>query len=275
MEKIAYDIITQFGALGVIIIIGIYFIWHTNRGDKRLKNDSVFVQSNNEKLDIVIENQKLLSQRIECVESRLDEKINILSEKITNQPQELVQHIKTTNHQDMMKAPDNMIKQIYISPIIHKILRKYKDIVGCDHIFYANFHNGTKSITGMPYYKFDIVSERFSPDIESDGEFAPFYQNVDITRHDKLPQILLQEQCVYCSVDENGDSPMSEWDYIIHCRMIGRGIKQLALVLLNDSNHKPIGFVGAIKYDDIKLDVDELKRCGNELELMYEKNTFN
>ena len=268
MDQLITEVISQFGALGVLIVLGVYLVYHVMKESKNSKEENC-MKENSAKLDIVLENQKILAQRVETVESRLDARIDSLISMVSAQPSATVQEIKIKAQEDIMKAPQNMQNQIKIAPRIHKVIRTYKDLINCDHIFYASFHNGTKSITGMPYYKFDIISERFSPDIENDGEFAPLYQNVDITRHDKLPQIIMQEGCVYCSIDDEGNSPMEEWDYIMYCRMIGRGIRQVAVVLLRDNELNPIGFVGAIKYDMDQMDVEELKKCTEELKQIY------
>lgn len=269
MDQLVAEIISQFGALGVLIILGSYLVYHIAKENKNAKPEHDCVKENSTKLDIVLENQKILVQRVETIESRLDARIDSLIHMVSAQPTATVQEIKIKAQEDIMKAPQNMQNQIKIAPQIHKVIRTYKDLINCDHIFYASFHNGTKSITGMPYYKFDIISERFSPDIENDGEFAPLYQNVDITRHDKLPQIIMQEGCVYCSIDDEGNSPMEEWDYIMYCRMIGRGVRQVAIVLLRDNDLNPLGFVGAIKYDMDQMDVEELKKCAEELKQIY------
>lgn len=271
MDQIIAEIVSQFGALGVLMCAVAFIIYYLIKENKSAKRDTENIKENTSKLDIVLENQRILTQRVESIESRLDARIDRLMDVVSSQPSATVREIKSQVHEDMLKASENMQLQTKLAPKIHSVIRKYKELTNSDHIFCASFHNGTKSITGMPYYKFDIISERTSPEIENDSEFAPLYQNVDIMRHDKLPQILTQEGCIHCFIDDDGNSPMEEWDYIMYCRMVGRGIKQIALVLMhNKKDHRPLGFIGIIRYDNQPMNIDELKQCGEELENIYD-----
>ena len=91
-----------------------------------------------------------------------------------------------------------MINQISIAPKIHKVMGKYIDRIGCDHIFLGWFHNGTSSISGVPFYKFDLVAEKFNPTTNpKDYEFGHMYKDVDILRHNKLPIELIQNKKIY------------------------------------------------------------------------------
>jgi hypothetical protein len=129
------------------------------------------------------------------------------------------------------------------------------------------------SITGIPYYKFDIIAERFRPDkVDRDIEFAFMYKDADLLRHDLLPSELVQKGVVHYTIDPDGTSVLEEIDNIIYRRMVGRDIKQLAVSILCDPTGTPSGFVGCVRYDYEKIDLFELKECGRELEADYASN---
>ena len=172
---------------------------------------------------------------------------------------------------------DNHSKQfldrIKLGPNIHASLRNFCNRVNTDHIFVGSFHNGNESITGIPYYKFDIIAERFAKNkVENDIEFAFMYKDADLLRHDLLPSEVVQQGTVHYIIDENENSYLEEVDDIIYRRMVGRGIKQLAISLLHDPTGMPSGFVGCVKYDYNEMDINELRECGKELENIYALN---
>lgn len=163
--------------------------------------------------------------------------------------------------------------RLKLGPQLHKSLNNYRSRINADHIFIGSFHNGNESLTGIPYYKFDIIAERFRPDkVERDIEFAFMYKDADLLRHDLLPTEVVQRNTVKYIIDENGDSELKDIDDIIYRRMVGRNIKQLAISLLRDPNGTPSGFVGCVRYDYEEIDLEELRSCGDELEQIYAVN---
>lgn len=165
------------------------------------------------------------------------------------------------------------LDRMKLGPNIHKSLRTFCTRINADHIFVGSFHNGNESITGIPYFKFDIIAERFAKDkVDDDIEFAFMYKDAELLRHDLLPSEVIQQGLVYYSIDESENSELEDVDDILYRRMIGRGIKQLAISLLHDPTGMPSGFVGCVKYDYDELDLNELKECGHELENVYALN---
>jgi hypothetical protein len=166
------------------------------------------------------------------------------------------------------------LDRIKLGPQLHKVLNNFRSRINCDHIFIGSFHNGNESITGIPYYKFDIIAERFRPDkVDRDIEFAPMYKDHDLLRHDLLPSEVVQMGVVHYIIDQDGNSNLEDVDDIVYRRMIGRDVKQLAIALLSDPNNgTPSGFVGCVKYNYDEINLMELKECSIELERMYETN---
>ena len=50
-----------------------------------------------------------------------------------------------------------------IAPIIHSVLNSSIADIKADHMLVGLLHNGTHTITGTPFMKFDVVAEKFFP----------------------------------------------------------------------------------------------------------------
>lgn len=274
MDAIISQFIAEWGTLGVVLFAIGWMLW-----DNR-KNNRTKTFQNNETLTAVkglsgqIEN---LSGKINIVDKKVDEfkeqvdnKIEILEDKVDAAPAhhmaqlDAVQIEKDKAH---LKQMDDLIK---LGPKLHRIIQNANQMIGSDHIFVGSFHNGNSSLSGIPYYKFDIIAERFSPHkVARDCEFAHMYKDADILRFDMLPSLLVQNGMVYFEVPDEGDVQLAEYDDIIWRRMRGRGIHQIALRLTRDSKGSPSGFVGVVKYDNTKLNLGGLENCAIELEEIY------
>jgi hypothetical protein len=165
------------------------------------------------------------------------------------------------------------LDRLKLGPQIHKTLNNFRTRINTDHIFIGSFHNGNESITGIPYYKFDIIAEKFKRNkSESDIEFAPMYKDNDLLRHDLLPSEVVQNGYVHYTINQDGSSELEDVDDILFSRMLGRGIKQLAIHVLRDPSGTPSGFVGCIRFDYEEMDIHELIECARELEIDYANN---
>lgn len=221
-----------------------------------------------------------LKQMFDSCINDIKSSINTINARV-NSLEAAIQTIKTTNFKPVLTScPDKIndhtkqfLDRLKLGPQLHKTLNAFRARINADHIFIGSFHNGNESLTGIPYYKFDIIAEKFrSNKVERDIEFAFMYKDADLLRHDLLPTKVVQEGCVSYTIDENGNSELADVDDIIYRRMIGRDIKQLAVSLLRDPSGTPSGFVGCVKYDYDPIDVKELQECGTELENVYAIN---
>ena len=203
--------------------------------------------------------------------------INTINNRV-NGLEALVSGIKYIANTDPIEPtkpshPKQFLDRLKLGPQLHKTLNTFRTRINADHIFIGSFHNGNESITGIPYYKFDIIAERFRPDkVERDIEFAFMYKDADLLRHDLLPSEVVQRGTVHYVIDAEGNSNLADVDDIIYRRMVGRDIKQLAISLLRDPSGTPSGFVGCVRYDYEEIDLSELKDCGTELENVYSIN---
>ncbi len=277
MDNVIGEILSTWGTVGILIVVFGYMAWDSWKAmrDRKSNNDKAMtgIELLGGKIDNINTSIKLVDQKVETVKEQFDEKIKDIESQIHDIPKNNSDHldrVKAEGHIMHLKQLDDLMK---LGPRLHKIIKDANDKIGSDHIFVGSFHNGNSSLSGIPYYKFDIIAERFSVEkVEEDTEFAHMYKDSDILRYDTLPVLLVQQGQVHFTVPETGDNKLEEYDDIIWRRMKGRGIRQIALRLTRDSKGTPSGFVGVVKYNYDKLNLDRLEDCGRELEEMYKES---
>ena len=262
-------LITELGSFGLLLGLAGFIIYNHFKDSKATagKKENVsfekiekLLSDNTSELKTII---ATTNERIDSVERSVSMQIGHIHDRIDN----IESCDKSSEH------TKQFADRLKLGPQIHKTLNTFRNRINADHIFIGSFHNGNESLTGIPYYKFDIIAERFRPDkVERDIEFAFMYKDADLLRHDLLPTEVVQRGTVKYIIDENGNSELKDIDDIIYRRMIGRNIKQLAISLLCDPSGTPSGFVGCVRYDYEDIDLTELKECGLELEQVYATN---
>lgn len=271
VENYFVEFMEQWGPLGVMVILGGFLIYDNWKMNKSKKSNDGGMNIINGKIDNLSDSIKIIDQKVDNVNSSLQSEIDLLHAKVDDLPTSninanlIYEEEQKSNH---IKQLDDLMK---LGPKLHKIMGDFNEKIGSDHIFLGSFHNGNSSLSGIPYYKFDIIAERFGVEkISNDCEFAPLYKDADILRFDSLPVKLVQESSLYFAFDENGDTKMKKYDDILWRRMLSRGIKQIAFVILRDGSAIPSGFLGCVKYDNTKkLNMKKLKECGKKLETIY------
>lgn len=288
MDQLFGNIFAQWGAVGVVFIIAIYIIVDSIKNKKTSKeSDSKLDDIKESLLDVRVEIPAIkskveylensmhqvntsLNNKIDDYHTSVTKRVENLENKIDQSPQHIISELDTRAYNLAVRHNKQMIDQIAIAPKIHKVMGDYIDRIGCDHIFLGWFHNGTSSISGVPFYKFDIVAEKFKPKSNpQDYEFGHMYKDVDILRHNKLPIELIQNKKVYYKIDSNNNSELSDVDDILYRRMVGSQIHQIALNLIQDSSEIPVGFVGCICFDLDEINFKELHNCANEINKIY------
>ena len=274
MGSIISQFITEWGTFGAVLFAIGWMVYDNWKASKERKNDDSFVQASIDKLGGKMDNLQdkigLVNNKVDEFKSQVDDRINIMEEKIDRMPSDNIEKINDLNEQHRethLKQLDDLVR---LGPKLHRIIQESNIKIGSDHIFVGSFHNGNSSLSGIPYYKFDIIAERFSPvKVARDCEFAHMYKDADILRFDTLPILLVQQGQVYFNVPGEGKIDMMNYDDIIWRRMRGRGIRQIALNILRDSKNTPSGFVGVVKYDDEVMNLKYLEECAEELEEIY------
>lgn len=266
MENIV-TLVTELGSFGLLLGLAGFIIY------SYIKNQSAVKNANNDDIkelkQLMKDNTADIKKSIDAVNNRVDSlEINVSTNiNAVNARLQVLETGGKSSH------PKQFLDRLKLGPQLHKTLNMFRTRINADHIFIGSFHNGNESITGIPYYKFDIIAERFRPDkVDRDLEFAHMYKDADLLRHDLLPSEVVQRGTVHYIIDKDSKSDLADVDDIIYRRMIGRDIKQLAVSLLRDPNGTPSGFVGCVRYDYEDIDLQELKDCAAELENIYAIN---
>ncbi len=295
MEDITLGAISQWGPTGILLLFAVYIIYTHIKNiidsgsiyNKEYKNishdtDVIITQVNNLKHDLSI-SMDALETKVQALKEVFNHKHEVLNkrlvnleDKVTNQPDQVICNFEEYAMKLRNEHNKTLLKQVEIGPKLHRILSRYLNIIGCDHIILGAFHNGTTSLNGIPYCRFDIISEKFDTTRSTYcTEFAPMYKNVDITLHDKLPGILFQNDYVYYKIDLNGgDCELRNIDEILYRRLMGRGISQIAFHIIRDSmSGIPIGFLCCFKYETSAMTTYEISSCAKEIEGVYTEHS--
>jgi hypothetical protein len=290
MDQVISELITQWGVFGLVVVL-VGFIIYDNyikkpkltksvqdicvggckQGDLIFDSLKDIKESIGARFDGITASIDAVNTKVEVLDEKFETKIETLNDKIQHIPNMSVQKL-VENQEKIDKAHLKHTEDVLkLGPKMYNILDDYLHKVNTPHIFIGSFHNGVSSLSGIPYCKFDLVSERFDNNvvIPEDHEFAPVYKDADLLRFGKLPITLAQLGSLHFSIDENNKSDLFNYDDIIVRRMIGMGIKQIALHILKDSTGMISGFLGAVRYDYEKINMDELDKCSKELECVY------
>ena len=240
MENIV-TLVTELGSFGLLLGLAGFIIY------SYIKNQPAVKNANN---DDIKELKQLMKDNTDDIKKSID----VVNKRVDTLEINVSTNINAVNARLLMletggkpSHPKQFLDRLKLGPQLHKTLNTFKTRINSDHIFIGSFHNGNESITGIPYYKFDIIAERFRPDkVDRDIEFAHMYKDADLLRHDMLPSEVVQRGTVHYVIDKDGKSELADIDDIIYRRMIGRDIKQLAVSLLRDPSGTPSGFVGCV-----------------------------
>ena len=169
---------------------------------------------------------------------------------------------KNKEYEDHHKRMMHSIKK---GPYVQATLRNFLPSIKCDHLFVGEFHNGTKSIVGIPYMKLDIIFEHITPKFhENDCLLVRLYENEYVQTHDQLPGLLFQHKNIGYSLEE-----LQYIDEQLYFRMKSRGVKKMALSLIYNTKNIPVGVVGCFNFSNEKIDINELIKCSKEIENIY------
>jgi hypothetical protein len=278
MEGVLVEIISQWGVLGLVLAGIVYLIWDGIK-TKKQQRDRIEQHLGTAVGEIekhVDDRIDIVNDRIDVVNDKVDLHYEILSKRIDASSDVVVDKLTQQKDQSNKNHIEAAFNQFEQAPKIHRILKLYRERIGCDHIFLAIFHNGSTSINGIPFCKFDIIAEKFKPGYNGDfREYTTLYKDTDIIIHDNLPVVASQEDYIYFKIQPDGSSELEDLDETLYRRCVKNGIKQIALNILRDANMVPIGFVGCTDYDYDVLNLHELNNCEKELEEIYITNHAN
>lgn len=272
MTEVFGQLVSQYGIIGLLLAGVIYLIIDGIKTRRKNLVSSQKLDSSIGKLEEHVDSKiDDVNERIDTVNEKVDTHYDLLTRRIEECSTNTFNKIKCAKEESSKEHLNNVMAQFSQSPRYHKVLKLYRERINCDHIFLGTFHNGSTSINGIPYCKFDIIAEKFKPGYNSldNREYTVLYKDSDIIVHDNLPLLISQEDHVYYKVEEDGSSPLEEIDDILYRRCIKYGIKQIAINLIRDENMVPIGFVGCVDFKYDEFNFKELSNCAHELEEIY------
>lgn len=299
MENVVSEIIRNWGTFGVLVVLLGFIIYDkfikkqslskTNNSGKYDKEDLIYeglkeikdsLETNVENINNNVDSIKTsLEKKIFNMETNFNTQISEINTKVNSIPVENVKQIvEEFREQERIEYEEGhnkaLVDALRLGEDIQETLLKYTKEIECQHIFVGSFHNGSNSLSGIPYIKFNIIFEVYNPEDthKDDHDFAPVYRDCDLTTLGKLPRALIQQKLLYFKLDKENNTEMLNFDQIIPKRMAGLGIKQIALHVTQE-NSKPSGFVGCVRYDDKEMEMDALKLCVKELEIIH-NNTY-
>ena len=156
MESIA-SLVTEVGSFGVLLALAAFIIYNHFKTDTKKDNTlnelKATLESNTAEIKGSI---KGLDNRISNLERNVTNDMSLINKRIDeiecdNKALTSEKHPHTKQFADRLK----------LGPQLHKSLNNFRSRINADHIFIGSFHNGNQSLTGIPYYKFDIIAERF------------------------------------------------------------------------------------------------------------------
>lgn len=155
-----------------------------------------------------------------------------------------------------------------IAPSINTIIRDGLDDCKVDHIAVCLLHNGTQTITGIPYIKFGVVAEKYKPIKHiHDVDLLSQYREEDIVSHNQLPACIIQNKNVIFNIAE--DSPLVEIDPIVYAKCVKLGIEQIAFEAIRDIRGLITGFMMVYKFDEEEIDMNALHQTTSNIEVLY------
>lgn len=292
MDTIGLELYREWGLFGLVIIVCAFIVYdkffkskpkEEPNKDNNVLGETIKTSINTlkdnilDKIDNVYDRMDIMEEKIDNkilnLEEKFDSEINDLTLKIKDVPNQNIklisqrnQEIEDFNSNLHTKAIEDIMR---LGPKIYDLLNEFCVKINCTHLFIGSFHNGSTDLMGFPYIKMNIIREAYHPYeiVKDDHPFAPVYKDCDLSLLGKLPSLLVQKKMLHFKVNDL-KSEIFNYDSLIGRRMIGMGIKQIALYGLFEED-KISGFIGCVRYDDREMHVDELKVCVKELELVH------
>ena len=175
MESIISQFIAEWGTFGLMVFLIGYFVydsWKTQKARKDNNSKAIdAVQKVADKVDNLDMKITVVKDKVDDVTDIFDNRIDRLEKTVNNLPQLHLEELQALTLKQQEEHTKMMLDLLRLGPNLHNVLKDYNDKINGDHIFIGSFHNGNKSITGVPYYKFDIIAERFKTNmVEQDCE---------------------------------------------------------------------------------------------------------
>ena len=270
MTDVLLQALQQWGTAGIIAIAAgwvLYDSWKKNKDTEKWMREQVAASTESRsmtRVDLSEINASLKDLHRKHVEFRdeITQRVTSIEDKIDK------------NHLDHGSSEAVRLKAISTAaPAVYAIISDGLDSCGCDHIAVALLHNGTVALSGVPYIKFGIISEKYKPiRCPQDEPLLPRYKEEDIMSHNKLPMCITQNKQAIFDITE--DCILKDADPIIYMKCVKRGIKRIAFEAIRDVHGLVTGFVVIYNFEDRNFDKDSLHSVTEAIEKVYQEMMF-
>ena len=276
MDQALVTALTQWGMAGVAIIAAAYVIWNNHKEEQKNKKRYEEKLEELNKKNSTRESMSDLKTDISSIIGKIDTlscsqdecrtKLVDMGNRITV----VEEKIEKRNSSHSQKEAERLMKLTKLAPTIHSVIQSNMEDMNADHVFVALLHNGTQSLTGIPFMKMDVIVEKFNPlENPNDIEYSTQYTNEEIMRHDKLPAVILHQDFLDIRVNEDGYSQMDALDAISAREMRKIGTKRIMFECIRDVDTCVMGFVCAYSYNTDDIHVETFRDMVKMLERLY------
>ncbi len=309
METTANTIIEAYGWIGVLVVLLAaiaYLIWKENSAQKEkshnttelkeaFKHDVDAVVS---KIDAVVtkvdiiktnadDNKKQLIESIEKLNKRIDKTDDDLTQmddiikKVDKRVDDIEDnmhkcYVESRNH-ELQEAKKQTSRVLLKSKggLLSKSLRRWCNAMNADHVYIAQFHNGTTDLRGIHFVKFDVITDEFADPLhiaEGDREFTPLYHNQYIVAYGDIAYTMCHVSAAVFDVDSEEFLDQSD---ALYRRMKTIGVYQTGFAMIRDNEGEPIGWLGAVSYRDKKIDCESLEKAARDVENIFNATDYD
>ena len=153
--------------------------------------------------------------------------------------------------------------------VAHTIINDGLGNCKCDHIGVALLHNGSVSLSGVPYIKFGIIAEKYKPiRCPHDIDLSAKYKEEDIMQHNRLPSCVVQNKNIEFEIED--DSILVDVDPSLYLKCKNLGIKRIAFEAFQDIHGLTTGFIVIYKFNSEPFDMGALHSTANTFEHLYQ-----
>lgn len=268
MNDALIQILTQWGTAGVIAIAAGYLLydsWKKNKETEKWMREQVQASctsrgSVQDTLNDLCSDVKEIHKEHQEFREEIRQKVSEIENRMDkHHPHESTEALR-------LKAVATA------APAVQAIINDGLDGCATDHIAVALLHNGSTSLAGIPYIKFDIVSEKYKPfRCPTDEPLVGRYKNEDIMAHNKLPMCITQNDQAWFEITD--ECPLKEIDPIIYAKCMKRGIKHLVFESIKDVHGMITGFVVIYNFNG-DPNLESLHTTTEAIEKVYHEMLF-
>lgn len=269
MNDVLIATLSQWGAAGIVLIAAGYIIydsWKKNKANEKWFREHMI------KTTPCPDHQNQLKNSLDGISDKLNhisQDNQQFREEISNRVnhiEETIQKLHPSKHQHEAIRIQAVTQ---VAPAINGVLADGLKLCKIDHIALGLLHNGSTTLSGIPYIKMDIVAEKYKPiQNPNDVSIIPLYQSEDIIQHNRLPQCILQSKSVELDI-ENSAQVLMDMDFILYNRCLQRGIKRIAFIPINDHHGLCNGCLIAYKFTNEPMDINLLESKANIIRNLY------